>query len=81
MLLFIFGLKFVCLFFINNSFRNKRLSEGVGSSVQLAQMQAAENALIEKADLFPSFDFRNTYLGIRNGENNEPLTTLNNVIF
>lgn len=59
------------------------MSEGLGSSVQLAQMQAAENALIEKANLFPSFDFRNTYLGIRNNENNCELSssTLTKVFF
>ncbi|KAI1732069.1 ribonuclease-III-like domain-containing protein [Ditylenchus destructor] len=37
-------------------FRSKRLAEGVGGSVQLAQMQAAENALSENATLFPSFN-------------------------
>lgn len=33
-------------------------------------MQAAENALVKNANLFPSFDFRNTYLGIKNNEQN-----------
>ncbi|MFH4979193.1 hypothetical protein AB6A40_005902 [Gnathostoma spinigerum] len=35
-------------------FRKKRLAVGTGHTMQLAQMQAAENALIEQADLFPT---------------------------
>ncbi|VDN05000.1 unnamed protein product [Thelazia callipaeda] len=35
-------------------FRNKRLAVGCGHTMQLAQMHAAENALIKRADLFPT---------------------------
>uniref|UniRef100_A0AAF5PTB3 Ribonuclease 3 n=1 Tax=Wuchereria bancrofti TaxID=6293 RepID=A0AAF5PTB3_WUCBA len=35
-------------------FRKKRLAVGCGHTMQLAQMRAAENALIKRSDLFPT---------------------------
>nr|CAD2124796.1 unnamed protein product [Meloidogyne enterolobii] len=40
-------------------FRNKRLAVGTGASMHLAQMKAAENALIENANLFKSNGYIN----------------------
>lgn len=51
-------------------FRDKRLADGCGNSVQMAQMQAAENALIQKAELFPKFKLKGSYLWSRMNENN-----------
>uniref|UniRef100_A0A914I9D7 Ribonuclease 3 n=1 Tax=Globodera rostochiensis TaxID=31243 RepID=A0A914I9D7_GLORO len=48
-------------------FRNKRLSDGMGSSVHQAQMQAAQNGLESHAHLFPKFTPK--YKSIRNSIN------------
>nr|CAD2156702.1 unnamed protein product [Meloidogyne enterolobii] len=46
-------------------FRNKRLAVGTGASMHLAQMKAAENALIENSNLFKS----NGYINENNNKN------------
>jgi hypothetical protein len=49
--LFINRIIIICFFF-----RGKRLAEGTGGSVQVAQMTAAKNAIRECAHLFPTFN-------------------------
>lgn len=46
-------------------FRNKRLASGIGHTIHVAQLNAAENALIRNAHLFERFNLKNTYLGNR----------------
>ncbi|VDK69958.1 unnamed protein product [Litomosoides sigmodontis] len=52
-------------------FRKKRLAVGCGHTMQLAQMRAAENALIKRSDLFPSL--KNTKHGAVNSRRDSGL--------
>uniref|UniRef100_A0A1I7VXA0 Ribonuclease 3 n=1 Tax=Loa loa TaxID=7209 RepID=A0A1I7VXA0_LOALO len=53
-------------------FRKKRLAVGCGHTMQLAQMRAAENALIKRSDLFPTLKNTTKYGAMQNRRDNGP---------
>ncbi|OZC05078.1 RNase3 domain protein [Onchocerca flexuosa] len=57
-------------------FRKKRLAVGCGHTMQLAQMRAAENALIKRSDLFPTLKNTTKHSAAQGRHDNGPIAKM-----